>query len=288
MTLSHRNKLFRRSRRRERKSLALIPMILAMIWCLIPFYVMLIGSFKPSVALALIPADLNPLRNMSLKSFIEVLETAKMLRGFKNSLILSLSNCLLTVIIGMMGGYVFAKRNFSGKKFWFTVLLITMMLPSQVMLIPRYTVARTLHLTNTLHGVVLTSINASYAIFLCRQFITSIPDELISAGKIDGCNEWQTFFHIVLPMSKPVIACLFIFTFISSWNDFFWQNVMLSDSSLRTIPLTLAHLSNSLNKANTLALQFAGATISAIPMIAIFICFQKYFIKGISTGAVKE
>lgn len=272
---------------RKRKSWLLIPVVLAMIWCLIPLYVMVVGALKPSVALSLIPADLNPFTNLRLDNFIEVIETSKMGRGFMNSFIISIFTCLITVVVGMMGGYAFAKRSFKGKKIWFVVLMLTMMLPNQVMMIPRYMVAKNLNLTNSLQGVVLTSINSAYAIFLCRQFITSIPDELLGAAKIDGCSEMQSFLHIVLPMSKPVIASLAIFTFIGSWNDFVWQNIMLSSSKLRTVPLTLAFLSQNPD-ANTLALQFAGATISAIPMLAIFLCFQKYFVKGISSGAVKE
>lgn len=272
---------------RKRKSWLLIPVVLAMIWCLVPLYVMVVGALKPSVALSLIPADLNPFTNLRLDNFIEVIETSKMGCGFMNSFIISIFTCLITVIVGMMGGYAFAKRSFKGKKIWFVVLMLTMMLPNQVMMIPRYMVAKNLNLTNSLQGVVLTSINSAYAIFLCRQFIASIPDELLGAAKIDGCSEMQSFLHIVLPMSKPVIASLAIFTFIGSWNDFVWQNIMLSSSKLRTVPLTLAFLSQNPD-ANTLALQFAGATISAIPMLAIFLCFQKYFVKGISSGAVKE
>jgi len=265
----------------------LIPVGLAMIWCLIPLYVMVVAAMKPSVALTVVPADLNPFHNLRWNNFVEVIETSNMGRAFKNSLIISVSSCFVTVFVGMMGGYAFAKREFFGKKAWFTLLLITMMLPSQVMMIPRYMVAKNLDLTNSLHGVVLTTINAAYAIFLCRQFILSIPNELLGAAKIDGCSELQSFFHVVLPMSTPVIASLTIFTFIGSWNDFVWQNIMLSSSKLRTVTLTLAFLNQNVD-TNSMAVQFAGATISAIPMLIMFMCFQKYFVKGISTGAVKE
>ena len=272
---------------RRRKSLLLIPVVLAMIWCLIPLYVMLVGALKPSVALSLIPADLNPFTNLRLTNFADVMESSRIGRAFLNSLIISVSTCVLTVAVGMMGGYAFAKRKFFGKKALFMLLMVTMMLPNQVMMIPRYMVAKNLELTNELYGVILTTINAAYAIFLCRQFILSIPDELLGAAKIDGCSEFQGFFHVVLPMSTPVIASLSIFTFIGSWNDFVWQNIMLSSNNLRTVPLMLAFLNNRTD-SNAIALQFAGATISAIPMIIMFMCFQKYFTRGISTGAVKE
>lgn len=283
--MKHNSSLSRRPHRR--RSLLLIPVVLAMIWCLIPLYVMVVGALKPSVALSVVPADLNPFTNLRLDNFLDVIKSSKMGRGFANSLIISISSCIITVLIGMMGGYAFAKRNFFGKKAWFTLLLVTMMLPAQVMMIPRYMVAKNMHLTDTLHGVVLTTINAAYAIFLCRQFILDIPDELLGAAKIDGCSEMQSFFHIVLPMSTPVVASLSIFTFIGSWNDFVWQNIMLSSSKLRTVPLTLAFLNNNPD-VNALALQFAGSTISAVPMIVIFLFLQKYFIQGMTTGSVKE
>lgn len=272
---------------RRRKSWLLIPVVLAMIWCMIPLYVMVVGAFKPSTALSMIPADLNPFTKLRWDNFEEVLATSKMGRAFLNSFIISIGTSALTVIVGMMGGYAFAKRNFWGKRAWFVLLMITMMLPNQVMMIPRYMVADNLNLTDSLHGVILTTINAAYAIFLCRQFIRSIPDELLGAARIDGCSELQSFVHVVLPMSTPVIASLSIFTFIGSWNDFVWQNIMLSSSKLRTVPLTLAFLSQNPD-SNTLALQLAGATISSIPMLVVFFCFQKYFVRGISSGAVKE
>lgn len=272
---------------RRRKSILLIPVIIMMVWCLIPFYVMIVGAFKPSVALTLVPADLNPFSNLRMDNFGEVIESSGMGRAFVNSAIISCGNCIITVFVGMMGGYAFAKRNFLGKRAWFVILLITMMLPSQVMLIPRYMVAKNLQLTNKLLGVVLTSINAAYAIFLCRQFVSSIPDEILGAAKIDGCTEMQSFLYIVLPMSKPIIASLTIFTFINTWNDFVWQNIMLSGKTVRTVPLALAMLGEN-PELNSVPLQFAGATLSAIPMLIIFICFQKHFVEGISGGAIKE
>lgn len=272
---------------RPRKSLLLIPVALAAIWCLIPLYVMVVGAFKPSAALSLIPADMNPLHNMRWDNFAKVIKTAGMDRAFLNSVLISVGSCLLTVFVGMTGGYAFAKRSFAGKRVWFVILLVTMMLPNQVMMIPRYMVAKNLDLTNKLYGVILTTINGGYAIFLCRQFIRGIPDELLDAAGLDGCSEIGVFFHIVVPLSTPVMASLAIFTFISSWNDFVWQNIMLSGTDVRTVPLALAFLSENPD-TNSLALQFAGATVSTIPMIIMFVCLQKYFVKGISGGAVKE
>lgn len=270
----------------QRRSLVLIPVILAMFFCLLPLYIMLIGSVKPSMALYQIPADLNPFSNLTLKNLRIAIDRVDMLHAFGNSMIISLGTCFFTLAIGMMGGYAFAKREFIGKRVWFVVLMASMMLPKQVLMIPNYMVAYKLHLTNSYVGIILTTVNAAYGIFMCRQFIYSIPEEIISAAKIDGCSERGVFLHIILPLSLPVMASLFIFTFIGTWNDFVWQNIMLDGKAMQTVPLALAHL-NSDQTINSLGIKMAGATISSIPMIGIFILFQKYFVQGISDGAVK-
>jgi multiple sugar transport system permease protein len=168
------------------------------------------------------------------------------------------------------------------------VMLATMMLPRQIMLIPNYMVAFKLHIIDKPIGLVLTSISSAYAIFLCRQFIAEIPNGLIEAAKMDGCSELGVFFKIILPISRPVIGSLAIFTFISSWNDFVWQNIMLTSKKNMTVPLMLAYLEGQTDAMNALGNKMAGAAISAIPMLIMFISFQKYFIKGITTGGIKE
>lgn len=280
-------KRHRRLSNRNKYSLLLIPVVLAMFFSLLPLYIMLVGAVKPGMALYQIPADINPFTNITFKNFQLAIKRVDMLKAFANSMIISLGTCFITVVIGMMGGYAFAKRKFRGKRIWFVILMATMMLPKQVMMIPNYMAAYNMKLTNTLVGVILTSVNVSYAIFMCKQFISSIPEELIGAARIDGCTEWRVFFHVILPLSVPVMASLFIFTFIGTWNDFVWQNIMIDSQSLQTIPLALAHLNGDIT-INSLGIKMAGATISAIPMIIIFMFFQKYFIRGISDGAVKE
>lgn len=280
--------LFGNMTKRQKISWLIIPLIILMIVNLVPLFVMFIGSLKPSMALYQLPADMNPFSNISLKNFVNVMKKVNMGNAFFNSLKSSLSICVITLVIGMMGGYAFAKRKFAGKKILFAILLATMMLPRQIMMIPNYMVATKLNLVNSLTGLILTSVNCAYAIFLCKQFISSIPDSILEAARIDGCNEFRLFARIVLPLSTPVIGALFIFTFISSWNDFVWQNIMLTSKSNMTIPLALAFLDGQSDVLNTLGNKMAGATMSAIPMIIVFLCFQKYFVKGIVGGAVKE
>ncbi|MBQ1522726.1 MAG: carbohydrate ABC transporter permease [Erysipelotrichaceae bacterium] len=276
------------SKVKKRHSLLLIPLVLLMIYSVLPIVIMFLGSVKPSMALYKIPADLNPFTNLNLKNFANVFKKVPVMTALKNSLIYSGSIVLVTIVVGVTGGYAFAKKKFKFKNFWFVVMLATMMLPRQIMLIPNYMVAFKLHIIDKPIGLVLTSISSAYAIFLCRQFIAEIPNGLIEAAKMDGCSELGVFFKIILPISRPVIGSLAIFTFISSWNDFVWQNIMLTSKKNMTVPLMLAYLEGQTDAMNALGNKMAGAAISAIPMLIMFISFQKYFIKGITTGGIKE
>jgi multiple sugar transport system permease protein len=160
-----------------------------------------------------------------------------------------------------------------------------MMLPKQVLLVPNFLVAKQLGLVDTLIGVVFTSLNLAFGVFLCKQFMSSLPNEMLEAARIDGCNDFAIFIKIVIPLSMPVLGALAIFSFIAGWNDFLWQYIMLSSKSLRTMPMAIAML--SLERLNYLGYQMAGATLCAIPMIAVFLAFQKYFIRGLTVGAIK-
>ena len=252
--------------------------------CLVPLYVMIVGSLKPNITLFTIPPDLNPL-NVTLKNFEYVLTKMNFVQWFGNSLFISGMIAILTVLISSAAGYAFAKKKFFGKRVWFAILLATMMLPRQIMLVPNFIVAKGLHLDNSLMGVVLTSLNVAFGIFLCKQFMSTLPNEMLEAAQIDGCNDFKTFFKIVFPLSMPALGALAIFSFIAGWNDFLWQYIMLSSKSLRTMPIAIAFLAQE-NAANV-GYKMAGAAICAIPMILMFVVFQKYFIKGITVGGVK-
>lgn len=188
-----------------------------------------------------------------------------------------------------MAGYIFAIKEFPCKKLLFGLVIITMMLPKQLLLVPNFMVAKKLHLINTLAGVALTTINASYGIFLTRQYVLTIPKEFYEAAKIDGCGELSIFLRIILPFLKPVMAAIAIYSMFNVWNDYLWQNVMLSSESNQTVPLMLAYLSNKIsNGFPVVGLQMAGSVIAIAPVITFFIVFQKWFIEGISMGGVKE
>lgn len=270
--------------KRKPRMLSTIILWLLIACTLLPFYVMIVGGFKSNFALFAIPPDMSPFK-LILANYKYVFTKMDLATSFGNSLFISVSISLITVMISAFAGYAFAKKEFAGKNFWFAVLLATMMLPRQILMVPNFLVAKNFGLVDKLMGVVLTSIAAPFGVFLCKQFMSTLPDELFEAAKLDGCSELGIFFKIVIPLSLPVLLALAIFSFINGWNDFVWQNIMLSSKANRTMPIAIAFLSQE--KMSYIGYQMAGATLSAVPMLTIFLCFQKYFIKGITVGAVK-
>jgi len=252
---------------------------------MIPLFIMVIGSIKHKFALIQYPMDLNPFKEPTLANIIKIIQETDLLLWFKNSFIISLSTTALTIIIGITAGYAFAKIKFRFKGLFFALVMATMMMPKQMMLVSNYLVADQLHLTNSLIGVVLTSLAPAFGVFLSRQFISSMPSELFDAAEIDGCSELRKFFSIVLPLSLPAAGTIGIFSFFGAFNDYIWQLIMISDPKLRTIPVGIGHYS-SLNSSNY-PLQLACALLSTIPLVVIFLCSQKLFIKGATAGAVK-
>ncbi len=175
---------------------------------IVPFYVMFVGAFKDNAALQLVPPDLNPFQNMLLSNGTYVFQNSGIFHWLLNSFIISAGIALITVFISATAGYAFAKKRFRGSTILFAVVITTMILPKQVLLVPNYMVAMKLHLTDQLIGVILTSVAPPFGIFLCRQFMQSIPTELIEAADVDGCSEIGKFIKIILPLSLPVLGAL--------------------------------------------------------------------------------
>ena len=192
---------------------------------------------------------------------------------------------LLTCFTAAMAGYALAKKRFIGRSVVFTLIVCAMALPKQVILIPLLREMSSLHLYNTIWAVILPIVGWPFGVFLIKQFGEGIPGEMMEAAKIDGANEWKTFTAIAYPMIKPGVGALAIFTFINSWNDYFMQLIMLSSTSNLTISLGIAKL--QAENATDFGLIMAGAALAAVPIIVVFLIFQKYFTKGITMGAVK-
>lgn len=206
-------------------------------------------------------------------------------RWLINTVFMALVSMGLTCATAAMAGYALAKKRFAGRALLFGLIVCAMALPKQVILIPLLREMGNLKLYNTLWAVIFPIVGWPFGVFLIKQFAEGIPTEMMEAGRIDGASEWKTFSLIALPMIKPGIGALAIFTFITSWNDYFMQLIMLTSTSNLTISLGIAKLQSE--NATDFGLIMAGAALAALPIIIVFLFFQKYFTKGITMGAVK-
>ena len=275
--------------RRKRFSLGTMIMIMILAVSLLPFAIMLLGSIKPNMALSLIPVDFSPFQNTTLNNFKQVFETANVGRAYLNSIYLTTFVVVSEVFLSVTAGYVFATKEFPLKGLLFGLVIVTMMMPRQLLLVPNFMVAKKLSLIDSLTGVGLTTINASYGIFLTRQYILTIPKDFYESARIDGCSELKIFTHIVLPLIKPVMAAVAISTMFTVWNDYLWQNIMLTSTEYQTVPLMLAYISNKVqNGMPAVGLQLAGSVVAVTPLLIFFMIFQRWFIEGISAGGIKE
>ncbi len=207
------------------------------------------------------------------------------IRWLINAVLMSVLAMLLTCLTAAMAGYALAKKRFNGRAILFSLIVCAMALPKQVILIPLLKEMSALHLYDSLWAVIFPTVGWPFGVFLMKQFSESIPGEILEATRIDGASELKTFSTVVMPMIKPGIGALAIFTFINCWNDYFMQLVMLASGSNFTIPLGIATLQAETSVDNGLLM--AGATLAAAPIIIVFLIFQKYFTQGITMGAVK-
>lgn len=207
------------------------------------------------------------------------------IRWLLNTVFMAVAAMLLTCITSGLAGYALAKKRFVGRTLVFSLIVAAMALPKQVILIPLIREMSTLNLYNTMSAVIYPIVGWPFGVFLIKQFAEGIPTEMIEAAKIDGAGELKTFTKVVFPMIKPGIGALAIFTFISSWNDYFMQLIMLSSTKNLTISLGIAKM--QAENSTDFGLIMAGAALAAVPIITVFIIFQKYFTKGITMGAVK-
>ena len=212
-------------------------------------------------------------------------EAPAAIRWLINAVLMSAMAMLLTCLTAAMAGYALAKKRFNGRALLFSLIVCAMALPKQVILIPLLKEMSALHLYDSLWAVIFPTVGWPFGVFLMKQFSESIPGEILEAARIDGSSEWNTFSTVVMPMIKPGIGALAIFTFINCWNDYFMQLVMLASGSNFTIPLGIATLQAETSVDNGLLM--AGAALAAAPIITVFLIFQKYFTQGITMGAVK-
>jgi len=248
-----------------------------------PFYWIISGSFKLQKVAIQLPPEWFP-KSPTWANYTELFLNPAA-RWFFNSVWISLASMVLVLLTASMAGYVLAKKRFTGRKIIFSILIMAMALPKQTVLVPLVRLMNTLKLYDSLSAVIFPAVGWPFGVFLMKQFCETLPTEILEAARIDGANEGKTFVQIVCPIIKPAFGALAIFTFISTWNDYFLQLVMLSSRENFTISLGIATLQAEM--ATNYGVLMAGATLGALPIVLIFLCFQKYFTNGITMGAVK-
>ena len=268
-----------------RPDIGIIIILFITLLMLFPFYWMVVGSVTPQSTLydassfRLIPT------HFEWSNYIKLFRSNPVLQWFLNSIFFASVTTAVVVVTNTMAGYALAKKKFVGSTVLFMCFVGTIMLPRQVLMVPMYITMGQLKLLGNVLSIVLPGMAWPIGIFLMRQFMHTIPNEVLESAAIDGASELGIFIRIVLPLAKPGIGALVIMTFMNSWNDYLWQVIIITDRAQKTLPLGIAGLQNEF--APDYGILFAGATIAAVPMITIFLMFQKYFTRGISLGAVK-
>ena len=230
------------------------------------------------------PPPLLP-RAATLANYRELFATAGIGRQVANSLLVSVGATLLSLAFNLSAGYAFAKLRFTGRERLFRTLLGALVIPAQVTMMPLFLMLKQMGLVNSYAGALVPWLASVFGIFLVRQYALSIPDEIIEAARIDGASEVRIFTAIVLPLLKPVVVTLSVLTFLGAWNDFMWPLIVLTDRDLQTLPVALASLSRE--HVQDTELMMAGAVITVLPVLLLFLALQRYYMQGLVMGSVK-
>lgn len=259
-------------------------LIVTTIIALFPMYWLFVNAFTPIRATPPLTPVLIPA--FSLDNFRRLLSGNQYyLSWMLNSFIVSLAVTAWHIFFDSMAGYAFAKRSFPLRNVLFWLILSTLMIPVHVTIIPLYIITQRLGLLDSLWGLILPGTASVFGIFLMRQYIQTLPSELEQAARIDGASEWGIFWHVILPLCKPAMAALAIFTFVRYWNDFLWPLIALTNPARYTLTVGVANLQGEF--LTDWGIIFAGAALAALPMIIFFLLFQKYFLEGVRMGALK-
>lgn len=251
---------------------------------LVPLLWMLSVSFMQPGEASHFPPALLP-GAPALHNYRELFQRAGMGRYLANSALIASAVTLISVLLNTLAGYAFAKLRFRGREPVFRMLLAALVIPGQVAMMPLFLMLKQMGLVNTYAGAMIPGLASIFGIFLVRQYARSIPDDLLDAARIDGASEWRIFWQIVLPVLKPILVTLAVFSFLGAWNDFMWPLIVLSDQSLQTLPVALASLSREHVQDNELMM--AGSVVTVLPVLLLFLALQRYYIQGLLVGSVK-
>jgi len=273
--------------KRQRVAMLLVngTLVLMALLTAFPLLWMISASLMPAGEAMTLPARLLPSRP-TLEHYTVLFERLNLGRTLANTLLLASMVTGVSLLCNSMAGYAFAKLRFPGRSRLFALLLATLIVPPQVTVLPLFLEIRALGLVNSRGGILVAGIATVFGIFLVRQFAQGIPDELLDAARLDGASEWKIYWTVVMPLLRPILVTLGVFTFLTSWNDFMWPLIVLTDESKYTLPVALANLSGE--HVQDTELMMAGAVVTVLPGLLLFLALQKQYIEGITMGGVKE
>lgn len=263
-------------------ALRYVLLAVASVVTLFPFYAMVVLSLKPTAAVEF-PGSLLPWP-IDLDAYATVLDSRSILRWLLNTTIYSVVSVVAVLLLAAMAGYAFAKKRFPGRETMFWSFLAMVMVPYHVTLIPTFILIAKVGGVDTYWGLILPTLANAQAVFLMRQFIQGLPDELFEAARIDGASEWRMFVQIVLPLCKPILATLGVFVFLWHWNDLLWPLIIGQSGDMRTLTVGIA----SLQQENVpLNVMLAGSVVAFVPIFAAYLVGQRYFTEGVTMSGIK-
>jgi multiple sugar transport system permease protein len=252
---------------------------------LAPLLWMASASFMPTGQASSFPPRFLP-KEFTYEHYASLFTRLNLARYLFNSAFLAIAVTAISLVINSMAGYAFAKYRFRGRDALFKLLIASMVIPAQVTMLPLFLMLNKMGVINTYMGVIIPGMAGIFGIFLIRQFALSIPDSLIEAARIDGASDFRIYWSLILPLCRPVLITLAIFTFMGTWNDFLWPLIVMTDDSMYTLPVALANL--SLEHVQDTELMMAGSVMTIAPVLILFAAVQKYYIRGIMAGGLKE
>ncbi|MEU9173489.1 carbohydrate ABC transporter permease [Streptomyces sp. NPDC048420] len=262
-----------------------LPLTGCLLLMIAPFLWMLSGSFKPEADIRKVPPVLIP-TSPTTANYSQLFRSLDFTSMFANSVIVALVITAGNLLFCSMLGYALAKLDFRGRRVVFGLVIGTLMVPGLVTFVPLYVLVANMKLTGSLLGLILPFLAGPFGVFLMRQFISTLPDELIDAARVDGCRELAVFWRIILPLTRPALATLGIITFLGSWNSFLWPLVVAQNQDQYTLPVGLA-LASSGQSFTRYGILLAGAVVVLLPVMLVFLRFQRQFVAGIATTGLK-
>lgn len=259
-------------------------LVIGAVLTLTPLAWMISASFMRPGEANTIPPPFFP-AHPTMEHYVALFTRIDLARHFLNSAVVTMGATVISVLVNSMAAYAFAKLAFRGRDTLFRTLTLALVIPAQVGMLPLFLLLRQMGLVNTFLGVMIPYFAGVFGIFMVRQYIMSLPDELLHAARIDGASEFRIFRSIVVPVITPILVTLAAFTFLSAWNDFMWPLIILSDDRLYTLPVALANLSGE--HVQDTELMMAGSVLTVLPALIVFLIFQKAYVRGIMGGSVK-